>query len=361
LQSLVLEKGRTTTKVPIKNEIETLKRVKDRQVWIIIDDLDATYQKTELENMSLTGVFSACRYLVQDFKGLNIRVTVRTDVWTLLRLYDEALDKMSQYVSEILWHQKEFLSLLALRIQASLKQRNVRMPKPPSYAPPEDVKERLIELAFTPKMQWGAIRREPSEMQPTLSPPRLVDTYKIIYTLSYERPRWAIQLCKLAQEAAVRHGSVHITKESIDEVWGEYGEQRIQDLVAEHKHQCPQVNELINAFRGAPRLMNRGELFDWINRRVSSHLDVTIENERTRSSRETARFLYRIGFIVARSDNSEGEYEHYRFDQMPDFLTARTDDDFSVNWEIHPCYREALDIQKLNRSHRQRFSKLRQR
>jgi len=37
LQSLVLEKGRGTTKVPIKNEIEILKRVKDRCVWIIID------------------------------------------------------------------------------------------------------------------------------------------------------------------------------------------------------------------------------------------------------------------------------------------------------------------------------------
>ena len=66
----------------------------------------------------------------------------------------------------------------------------------------------------------------------------------------YERPRWAIQLSKLAQEAALRHNWDRITKDSIDEVWGEYGVKRIEDLVAEHKHQCPQVSELINAFRG---------------------------------------------------------------------------------------------------------------
>jgi hypothetical protein len=119
------------------------------------------------------------------------------------------------------------------------------------------------------------------------------------------------------------------------------------------------VNELLNAFRGAQRLMERGELFTWIKNRVSQHLEVTIEGKPTRSPREIARFLYRIGFIVARSENPDGEYEHYRFDQMPDFLLARTDDDFSVRWEIHPCYRQALDIQKLNQSHRERFGRQR--
>ena len=143
--------------------------------------------------------------------------------------------------------------------------------------------------------------------------------------------------------------------------WGEYGAKRIEDLVSEHKHQCPQVHELVNAFRGAERLMTRQDLFSWITNRVSTHLEVFIEGDRTRSSREIARFLYRLGFIVARSENDEGEYEHYRFDQMPDFLSARTDDDFKVKWEIHPCYRQALDIQKLNQSHRERSARQRKR
>lgn len=358
LQTL-LDKGRTITKQPVKNEIEILKRVKDRSVWILIDDLDATYQNTDAESLSLATFFSACRYLVQDFKGFYIRASVRTDVWALIRRYDEALDKMTQYVSEILWKQKDFLSLLSLRIQASLNQSGASLPPRHRYETPDEYNERILESAFVGKMQWGDSRRQTSEMQPTLSAPRTVDSYKIIYTLSYERPRWAIQLCKLAQEAALRKHSGRITKDSIDEVWGEYGAKRIEDLVAEHKHQCPQVNELLNAFRGAQRLMERGELFTWIKNRVSQHLDVTIEGKPTRSPRDIARFLYRIGFIVARSENPDGEYEHYRFDQMPDFLLARTDDDFSVKWEIHPCYRQALDIQKLNKSHRERFGRQR--
>ncbi len=345
LQTL-LDKGRITTKIGIKNEIEILKRVKDREVWIIIDDLDATYQSTAYESITLATFFSACRYLTQDLRGIYFRVSMRIDVWALLRRYDESLDKVEQYVSEILWYQRDFLRLLALRIRASLEINKIAVAPPPATASQEDVEERLLRLAFVEEMPWAD---------------RMTDTYKVLYTLAYERPRWAVQLCKLAQQAALRKRKTRIDKESIDEVWGEYGQKRISDLVVEHKHQCPQIEELLNGFRGSARLMTREELFRWINNRISNHIDVHIEGEVVRSPKEIGRFLYRLGFILARSDNDAGEYEHYRFDQMPDFLSARTDEDFSVKWEIHPCYREALDIKKLDRSHRERFSRLRSR
>ncbi|MBM4285799.1 MAG: hypothetical protein FJ128_11215 [Deltaproteobacteria bacterium] len=335
---------RKLTKIPVKNEIEILKRVKNRKVWILIDDLDATYQNTNIESLELATFFSACRYLGQDLKDTFFRVTMRTDVWAIIRRYDESLDKVEQYVNEILWYQRDFLSLLSLRIKASLEALKIPFPKLKANFRIDNKHERFLELAFVPKMEWGE---------------KLVDTYKVIYTLSYERPRWAIQLCKLTQEAALRRRGTLIARGDIDEVWGEYGAKRIADLVSEHKHQCPQVQELINAFRGSERLMSRDDLFKWINNRVSNHISPVIEGETTRSPREIARFLYRLGFILARSDSPDGSYEHYRFDQMPDFLTARTDEDFTLKWEIHPCYREALDIKKLDKSHRERFRRLR--
>lgn len=341
-QSL-LGKGETT-KLQIKDEFELLKRVKNRKVWILIDDLDATYQNTDTESLELATFFSACRYLTQDLKDIFFRVTLRTDVWSLIRRYDESLDKVEQYVHEILWYQRDFLQLLALRIKASLQAINIELPNVPTHVPQDEAEERLLEMVFVSKMQWAE---------------RMVNTYKVLYTLSYERPRWAIQLCKLAQESTLRNRGSQIGKDNIDEVWGEYGAKRIADLVAEHKHQCPQVYELLNGFRGANRLMAREELFKWINNRISEHMEPIIEGKRTRSPMVIARFLYRLGFIVARSDSANGSYVHYRFDQMSDFLTARTDADFGLKWEIHPCYREALDIKKLDRSHRERFGRLR--
>lgn len=349
-----ISEKRSPQKLKAMNETELLKRNSKRQVWIIVDDLDATYQNTSEESLELATFFSACRYLIQDVKGLNIRASVRTDVWALIKRYDESLDKMSQYVSEITWTQRDFLALLALRIRASTGTMQSSSQHSPRFMSSDKLQEQVLELAFVPKMQWGS-NRDTSEMQPSLQPMREIETYKVIYTLSYERPRWAIQLCKLAREAALRQNQSRISKISLDQVWGEYGGKRIADVVAEHKHQCPQVNELLNAFRGAERLMTIEALLTRIKNHVSEHLELSIEGRATRAPREIASFLYRIGFIVARSDDEEGEYEHYRFEQMPDFLLGRTDHDFAVKWEIHPCYRQALDIKQLNQSHKERF------
>lgn len=151
LQSL-FDRGRIT-KLGVKDELEVLRRVKNRRVWIVIDDLDATYQNTPAEQISLATFFSACRYLTQDLRDVFFRVTMRTDVWALLRRYDEALDKVDQYVSEILWYQKDFLDLLALRIKSGLG--SVALPKSSGRATSEEAKERLLETVFVPKMQWG--------------------------------------------------------------------------------------------------------------------------------------------------------------------------------------------------------------
>jgi hypothetical protein len=268
---------------------------------------------------------------------------MRTDVWALIRRYDESLDKMEQYVFDILWYQEDFLNLLYLRVKRQIELSGAELPIVPQHVSEEDAQERLLERVFESKMEWAD---------------KQVDAYKVIYTLSYERPRWAIQLSKLAQACALRNKRSVITKQDIDYVWGEYGARRIADLVSEHKHQCPQVEELLNGFRGADRLMPREALFSWINRRILTHLNPIIEGEVARTPAHVARFLYRLGFIMARSESETG-YEHYRFDQMPDFLSARSDDDFGLTWEIHPCYREALDIKKLDRSHKEKFSQLR--
>jgi len=332
-------------KLRAKDEHELLKRVaKDRRIWILIDDLDATFQMTKEESVELSTFFSACRYLTQDLGDINFRLTMRTDVWAVIRRFDEALDKLEQYVNEILWSLADFRSLLYMRVKSQMTFLEIKIPAAPEYTTVEEQEEYLLRNVFVPRMPWGEKEQQ---------------TYRVLYTMSYYRPRWAIQLCKLAQESALRRKATLIAKRDIDEVWGDYGAKRIADLVAEHKHQCREVDELLNSFRGCDRLLMRDQLFDWINKRILNHVTPVIENNRCTSARDVAQFLYRLGFIVARSDEREGSYEHYFFHQMPDFLTSRTNEDFNVSWEVHPCYREALDIKKINKSHRRKFGQLR--
>jgi len=316
------------------NEVELLKRAKSRQLWILVDDLDATFQNTPAECLSISTFFSACRYLTKDVKGVSIRVTMRSNVWSIIRRYDESLDKLEQYVHEITWAESDFRRLLYRRIKSQLDELAAPYPVIEKNGSVEQQERKFIELIFVPTVDWAE---------------KQIPIYRLIYTLSYHRPRWAIQLCKLMQKEAMLSSDTLLTKGHVDAVWGAYGLKRIADLVAEHKHQCKQIEELINGFRGAERLMTRDQLIVWIRNHITNHLTPYFNGVAATSPVEVAHFLYQIGFILARSDEVDN-YEHYSFEIMPDFLSSRTNDDFGMSWEIHPCYREALDIAKLNKA-----------
>ena len=264
---------------------------------------------------------------------------MRSDVWPTIRRYDESLDKLEQYVSEMNWSSEEFRTLLFKRIESQSIPNRFTLPDRKESETNDDYEERTLKMLFVEKVEWGK---------------KNVHSYKVIHTLSYERPRWAIQLCKLAQSSAIRKNHTVISKEEIDDVWGDYGAKRIADLVAEHKHQCKQIEELITAFRGSDRLLTRDELLSYIKNKILNHLSLFIDSKKTNTQLEVAHFLFRIGFLVARSDEENGEYEHYGFRDMPDLLSSRTNNDFNMKWEIHPCYRQALDIKKLNQSQREK-------
>ena len=321
-------------KVSNANEIEILKRYSGRTVWFLVDDHDATYQRTDRENLELSTFFSACRYLASQTDGIVFRATMRTDVWTLIRRYDESLDKFEQYVEDIVWSQADFRTLLAKRIEYQMSVLKVPETSPPGHATKVEIEEHLIDKVLEKRVEWADSDRR---------------TYTVIYTLSYHRPRWAIQLCKLAQKEAINQGVDKINKSHIDTVWGNYGNKRIADLVAEHKHQCAQIEEIVVGFRGAERRMTRDKLLVWIKDHIAAHMTPVIEGNAVKAPLEIAHFLFRLGFIVARAEDSDSErFEHYYFSDMPDFLSTRTNADFGAVWEIHPCYREALDIKKLN-------------
>ena len=330
--------GKGPAPAKVGDQAALLKRYSGSRFWFLIDDLDATFQNTKEELLELSTFFSAIRYITQDVKGVNFRVTLRTDVWPLIRRYDESLNKVEQYVREIDWDQAGFVGILEKRVQTQLHGNDASLLADAASHTP------YLDLFVVERMEWSQ---------------REVHSGQVIYTISYRRPRWGIQLLKLGQAQAIERGHPRITKGDIDEVWGEYGTMRIADLVAEHKHQCPQIEDLVFSFRGCDRLMNRDKLFDWINKRVIPHARPMIEGNYARSAKEVARFMYRVGFILARSDSQpDGHglrtYEHYSFDEMPDLLSTTTDEDFNLAFEIHPCYREALDIKKVDRSHRAR-------
>ena len=303
----------------IKNEIEVLKKEKNLKAIVIIDDLDATFQNTQEECLNLSTFFSACRYLIQDFPGIVIRTSIRTDVWPIIRPLDESLDKVEQYMVDLHWNENDFKNILDKRIKYSL---NI------------DSNKNAMDYVFTQTLDWGK---------------KNVKNYVCLYTLAYERPRWGIQLCKLSQAIALKNEHEKITQRDIENAWVEYGKRRIADLQSEHKHQCNQILNIINAFRDQKSLMTRDEIIKVISDNIVSRSrgGILIDGEKTNSAIDIAAFLFRIGFIVARSSDDNNYYHHF-FEDSPNLFNNRYQKDKNFLWEIHPCYRKALDIKSLN-------------
>lgn len=330
-----------------------MERHRNRNVWLFIDDVDATFHRTEVECLRLSTFFSACRILTNSVRGLLIRTAVRTDVWTSIRSSDEALDKCEQYIFDQMWSRKGTGSILAKRIKSYLLRRledhwitkdilqNIPEERrrlieegliKPSWAQSESIEtlkdNQLIRLIFPPHPQWGLHGGAPNET---------------VHVLSAGRPRWALQLCKLAAREAST--STHIIRYGhIREILERYGQFRIDDLIKEHFHQCPEIEEIIHAFARQKGRYSTDELLAFIETAILTHIKVHLDSTEAINALPIAHFLFRIGFFSGRDDRDPPHLTYYRYEEKPHLLKTVTNIDEGLIWSIHPSLRGALNL-----------------
>lgn len=318
------------TRVPAGDASQVLARYRagqERNVWVFVDDIDATYIDSPAERLRLSTFLSAMRTLAHEVSGLIVRCAIRSDVWTLIQA-DEALDKVEQYAFDISWDEDEILAILAKRIHTYLRYHADRNE---SCVPANDIAQQrmYMERVFESNYTWGRFKRPP---------------YVVIDTLSHGRPRWAIQLCRAAGHTAAKGGHELISLQDITDNLKEYGEKRVADLKREHQHQCPQIGELVSAFMKQQAKYETDELLKTIRNRICEHLTPVIEGRGTKEPMDVAHFLFRIGFLTARDELDEEDYRHYTYEELPQLLHNRVNPDYGYCWEIHPCFRQFLQL-----------------
>lgn len=311
----------------VENNAETLKRIQSSnssdKVWLFVDDIDATFVDSKKNRLFISTFFSACRLLTNSIKGLNIRASVRTDVWALIST-DESLDKCEQYMLDLKWSTKETEKILLNKISTYIKM----------HQDSHDIKgnfsyEKCYQEFFTKTFRWGT-----SSVHP----------FRVIHILSAGRPRWATQLCRFAAQDAYNKEKDLIEKGNINFAMVEYGRNRLSDLQKEHNHQCNKIAALTESFRNSKSEYRFHELTEHIEHKVFSTIDeITIDTVKTNDSLTIAKFLYRIGFVTLRNDEFNKAAGFTHFEEAPDLLidTNINDDDI---WIIHPAYRTALNI-----------------
>lgn len=306
------------------------------KVWIIIDDVDQNFKNTEKNKIKVASFFTACRQIVNAIPEIRIRTCVRPNVWKIIKREYEALSHIEQYMYDIVWDLDKTIELLAKRVQGYFERNNnwIHVKKTLS----DDIEARnkqLIYLVFESTMNWGAYNRtRPAQI--------------ILNTLSRSRPRWLIELCKVAAKSADARGSKTIQINDITDQLEEFGKRRIDDTIAEFSSQCPQIEDIISAFSQQNERYPTAEILKLIDNRVLSSVNPKIFGVvGNPTNKEVAHFLFQVGFITARRDLDNGEYQHISFVEQPDLLKSRTNIDDGVSWEIHPVFRQALKLKNV--------------
>lgn len=307
----------------------------DLNVWLLVDDVDATFLNTELQRLRTSTFFSAARKMAHEFNGIKLRVSVRTDVWMTVVRADEATDKCEQYVTDLSWTRPETRRILLKKILAYVQRRFPEHPYAKRWTL-EDNFNQILGLAFAESMDWGGDRYPPD---------------RLIHVLSAGRPRWSAQLCRLAGQDAAAKRSGKISAENIDNVLKRFGKLRLDDIHREHAHQFSDIQGLTEAFAGGKIVYYTTELLEliWENyvQKCGGFKQIPpLDGRAVSRPLDLAHFLYRIGFISGRERDDQDELSFVRFEDRPDLLSNVVNPDDGLRWDVHPSYRKHLGVHR---------------
>ncbi|MBA4289530.1 MAG: hypothetical protein C0439_11245 [Pseudomonas sp.] len=302
---------------------------RNSKIWILIDDIDAKYKNTPDYQARVGSFFSAIRALAFDVENINIRTTVRGDVWSSLR-HIEDLDKLEQYIINVFWSKKHMRDMLANKILAYLQRAHPESPES-KYSINKDY-NKLFDLVFLSPITW----RENNNAK----------LFEAISAFSNRRPRWMGQLCRMAAKKAKE---IPLTKkislDHINYILGEYGKNRRDDLTKEHHHQFDELEKLIDALRATQKEFT----YSYINsileenfiRGRAAHNIPPVDGSEYASTEDLGCFIYKLG-LISRIHEDGKAFTHFSDD--PDLYRSNENRNDRLKWSIHPAYRTFLNI-----------------
>ena len=303
-----------------------LEKFSDTTVWLLVDDIDATFKNDERHQVAISAFFSALRQISNNMKGVIIRGSVRSDVWSNIRDVED-LDKSEQYMVDIAWTRLELQKMLSKKIWAWTKR---NFPSSPEAGLDfESETDQLIELAFARRLKWGA---------------NMVPPFQPVNILSAGRPRWMAQLCRMAGEVAAERKS-KIQAKDLNRAMPDFVRYRLNDLIKEHRHQFEKLEQLVHIFsnsdtRYSPADLNRKILDDFVLRVGVVNLP-SINQEPYKSPLQLADLLFQTGFLVARYGHGQhpSQVDFRTYTEEPELLKYGMPNATDLTFEVYPSYR----------------------
>ena len=315
-----------TDKLVVSNFLRT------NRVIVYIDDLDRGWESKPTDIRRISALLNAVRDLSNDNKGLQFRISLRTDVFYLVRTSDESTDKIGDAVVWHSWTNHEILLLLIKRIETFFdRDFNVEAHRNSHQIHLSHYLDPIFEKRFTDRGKW--------ENKPM---------YVILMSLIRKRPRDLVKLCNAAAKNAYDNHKSKIDTESLKNIFVTYSQDRIQDTVNEYRSELKDIERLLlnmkpsgnERKKGRGYIYSTGELLQKLNSIMQGGAFV-FTNGKKATSKDLQHFLYKINFITARKKRDD-EYIDRKYFEENKYLTTQSAD-FGYEWEVHPAFRWALN------------------
>lgn len=304
--------------------------LKSGKIYVYLDDLDRGWQGNTKDIRKLSALINAVRDIASESKGVSFRISLRSDVYYLVRTSDESTDKIEGSVIWYSWSNHEILALLVKRVEqyfgeSKSTEELVKLSQP-TLAQSLD---QVMEPIFNGHGNWVKI-----------------PTYRMLMSLVRKRPRDLVKLCTLAARNARTTNDSLISTKNFNNIFEEYSQGRLQDTVNEYRSELPDVERLLLGMKPSreEKKAKLGYVYstESLLHKISNiHQSGAFKfhNGRIADQKDLAAFLYKINFITARKEN--GEFIERRYFEESRYLSHKFVD-FGFDWEIHPAYRWAL-------------------
>lgn len=329
--SMIIKKVRDVVDVDEIKKSVADQYLKNHKIVIYVDDLDRAWNGSKQNIYRISALLNAVRDMCNETSELCFRISLRSDVYYLVRTADESTDKIDGNVLWLTWTEHELLALLVKRVQSYFG---------------NDISEKEL---------LGMKQREMSEYLNGI----MSDTFEgagkwnnrpiryIFLSLIRRRPRDLINLCTLAARNANAEGRNLIVTEDWEEVFEQYSSSRLQDTINEHKYELPDIERLLLGMKPSHEMKKTEKPFVYDKERLVRKIEGIMQNgkfyfvnDKECTVEELIAFMYKINFLNARKDTAGGFIDRKYFEDNK-YITAKSVD-FGYNWEVHPAFRWAL-------------------
>lgn len=307
-----------------------------KRIVVFIDDLDRGWEGKKDDILRISALLNSIRDMANDNPGLMFKVSLRSDVYYLVRTSDESTDKIEGSVVWCKWTNHEILVLLVKRVLTFFNQpfeEEQLLKADQRYL--SSFLNAIIEPVFYGEGKWDNI-----------------PTYKVLMSLIRKRPRDIVKLCTLSARRAYDSGCNIITTKHLKSVFEEYSAGRIQDTINEYKSELPGIEKLLFGMRPTQKERDNYGGYIYTTQQLRTKLSniqqnnqFHFTNNKVVSSAELEQFLYKINFLTARKVLENNIIQRKYFEENQ-YLSQSTV--FGYDWEVHPAFRWALQPEGVN-------------